>query len=690
MAAHDATREGAMEPLTLEQQKAIALASARARAAQAQDQRSPFPQSAMVDRPEQNWSNIRANSADDAGIRKQFTDRELTGARLLSAIPFNMGSELVAGIGTLAGEKYGDVYNRVNDVEKRYSSERPWEQFALSLPMNIAASAAIPLSPIPQAAIAGGLTGAGSDGTVGERALYGVGGAALGAGTGLLLKGAGNYLEKKFMPPERQAANYLRNLVESAGKTTDDIIPPASGKPFTPAEVIGENAKAHAMALSRQNGATPDLATAVIFQRGADRASRIAADFTDAIGINPSDAKELIDKVVSDGRDRATPLYEAAFARPNTAIWSQRLQDFLDQPEAMKGLNLGLKIQRLESVAKGVPFNPADYSVKGIEADGTPIIGWSKAGTLARGGDVANGQFDIPNLRALDAVKRGLDSMIEDYRDKTTGRLVLDETGRALNKFRAEFIKALDNVAPKEYAAARAMAGDYLSANSAFERGGKSIFNNNVTEKQFANMFNALEDHEKMAMRGGIANKVFDTLQSGRTSVKQFMSPRSQEKMAIAFGKEKAASLISNLMDEAKLAEFEGLAAPKGNSITARVSQAMAEQKGLAENPQNAAIYALGSAITNPRGFLRQMWEGASNKVMDAAKVGGLSEQARNISGDMLYNFGPDSFAKTLQGYAQTPRGYIGSLGNALVLSPKYGIAGLPPLLLAQRSTSSN
>ena len=84
--------------------------------------------------------------------------------------------------------------------------------------------------------------------------------------------------------------------------------------------------------------------------------------------------------------------------------------------------------------------------------------------------DFAPGQAFDPNemfqglkngwdMRTLDAAKRGLDNMLEQYRDSTTGRLALDQRGRAIDQVRRAYVSELDKLNP-DYAAARsAFAG---------------------------------------------------------------------------------------------------------------------------------------------------------------------------------------------------------------------------------------
>jgi hypothetical protein len=132
-------------------------------------------------------------------------------------------------------------------------------------------------------------------------------------------------------------------------------------------------------------------------------------------------------------------------------IWSPRVQQFLDDPIVKGGLARGMEIQRLEALAENKPFTPLDYA---LDTEGNII--------------------KTPNMRLLDAIKKGLDAILEDYRDPVTGRLTLDERGRAIEMVRKEYVKELDRVNDSYKAARDAWAGP-ARQQGAIKAGNKSI-----------------------------------------------------------------------------------------------------------------------------------------------------------------------------------------------------------------------
>jgi hypothetical protein len=130
---------------------------------------------------------------------------------------------------------------------------------------------------------------------------------------------------------------------------------------------------------------------------------------------------------------KAAPLYDEAFSQP-TSIMNQDLQRFIDTPEMKRGIGRGLNIQRLESIAKGEPFDPKVYGIVDFNEAGDPIIGSNI------------------NTRLLDAGKRGLDAMIQDETNQF-GRV--SDLGRVLTQFKNSYLSKIDDFNPT-YAEARA------------------------------------------------------------------------------------------------------------------------------------------------------------------------------------------------------------------------------------------
>ncbi|WP_426265151.1 hypothetical protein [Sphingomonas sp. PWP1-2] len=78
----------------------------------------------------------------------------------------------------------------------------------------------------------------------------------------------------------------------------------------------------------------------------------------------------------------------------------------------------------------------------------------------------------VPNYttQTLDYVKRGMDDVLEQHRNPITGRLVLDEAGRAQNQVKNQFLGEVDRLNPA-YADARGAYAGPVQARDAMARG---------------------------------------------------------------------------------------------------------------------------------------------------------------------------------------------------------------------------
>ena len=81
-----------------------------------------------------------------------------------------------------------------------------------------------------------------------------------------------------------------------------------------------------------------------------------------------------------------------------------------------------MQIHRIEAAAEGVPMNAHDYGLVNIN------LGVEDALAIGK----------VPNMRLLDAGKKGLDAMIEAEKNPLTVKLT--EMGRALSKRKTSYL----------------------------------------------------------------------------------------------------------------------------------------------------------------------------------------------------------------------------------------------------------
>jgi hypothetical protein len=186
------------------------------------------------------------------------------------------------------------------------------------------------------------------------------------------------------------------------------------------------------------NGANEDMRTAQS-QLAFARAELAKAQTT----------KAMVTDVMRQAQD------DLATGKPG-AVWTPRIQQFLDNPRVKTGIRRGLRIERDEALAEGRAMNPSEYAIIGTDAQGEPIIG------------------KVPTMRLLAVAKEGLDRMLQSpgMRNELTGKL--NKEGVAIDKLRGAFVKELDAL-NSDYKAARAQ---WSGASQSIEnlRLGQDIF----------------------------------------------------------------------------------------------------------------------------------------------------------------------------------------------------------------------
>lgn len=336
---------------------------------------------------------------------------------------------------------------------------------------------------------------------------------------------------------------------------------------------------------------------------GANAATRDAQAAVDAAQKNAEAANAQKDSILA----RLRQAQQDGSANAPGAVWSPRIQQFLDDPILQSGLAKGANIQRLESLAEGKPFNPTDYAITGTDEAGKPIVG------------------TVPNMRTLNVAKKGLDSMVAAEKDPLTGKLT--EEGRAIDGVRKAFLTELDKQNP-DYAAARQSWAGPTVTQEAFNRG-LNIFRNQSGPNGVNSTPAALQDFLKNASDGEK-----DALQTGaRTAFQQQMQTATdqagkagmlaskevnQQKLSAILGADEAKKLTDQL--NFKYSDPVGEAFSKGMNI-------FANRQGTAgvEDTPDAVKGWLSSASTAEQEAAQQGARQAIDQALSSARQGDLS-----------------------------------------------------------------
>jgi hypothetical protein len=253
---------------------------------------------------------------------------------------------------------------------------------------------------------------------------------------------------------------------------------------------LGGSVKGLADTMVQTPGKSRPLADEVLGKRAASEGSRMVKSTQE----NYSGQKYYdVDDEANAAKALSGPHYEAAYeANPN--VTSEGLKLLLEQEPLIKaGIRKGLEIQRLEASTARQPFRQEKY---GVVADfneaGEPVIK----------------EITATPLRLWHAARKGLDGILEGYRDKTTGKLVLDERGRKIRDLRKsldEEIKDLAGGADGDFAKGDAIFADAAKLQEALNKGRSfATGDEEITEKYFK----GLSPQRQEAFRAGVAREI--------------------------------------------------------------------------------------------------------------------------------------------------------------------------------------
>lgn len=163
---------------------------------------------------------------------------------------------------------------------------------------------------------------------------------------------------------------------------------------------------------------------------------------------------QMSEDLIKQARARAAPLYDEAYASP--VVSTPELDALLNTPFGRQGLS------RARTIAANERRDPEALGFR-LDADGNVVLeptinlGMDDAGNLTTFQNPA--QERGYTTQTLDYAKRGMDDVLEQYRNPITGRLELDEAGKAQNGVLRSFLGEVDRINPAYGQARAAYAG---------------------------------------------------------------------------------------------------------------------------------------------------------------------------------------------------------------------------------------
>jgi len=296
------------------------------------------------------------------------------------------------------------------------------------------------------------------------------------------------------------------------------------------------------------------------------------------------------------------------------AVHSPHISYMMQDPLIQEGIKTGMATQATEARARFLPFDPNDYGVKFNKQEEPEIFG-------------------TPNMRLLDSAKRGLDEMLNKYRNPVTGKLELHtDRARSIDELRRAWTKELDRVNPAYKAARDAYAGPAALKN-AMDLGEKIM---DIHPEDAKKYFDEMSESEKEHFRIGAAQEYSDKVgdlaitdkELRQISQKDELSEARRRLKPIFKTKAQLDDFMSSLTGERAIYNAEKKII--GGSPTQDRARADAALSG--QNVLDAAQAALQAKAGNAPGALRKI--GGILSRLDPAKSNAVQAEIARIVSD--------------------------------------------------------
>lgn len=385
-------------------------------------------------------------------------------------------------------------------------------------------------------------------------------------------------------------------------------------------------------------------------QRGAT--GRIQDKFRDVLRPKSYFAEE--EALTKDLRSSAKTMYDEAYAHGE--VDDRRIMEALDNPTFKKAYEEARNIAETEaSAAKLSGGDPSQFMLKEVY--------YPK--------EVKPGIFElelreIPDVRTLDYIKRGLDSIIErGYK----GEGMSSAQANALKDLRNQFVKAIDENVP-EYAAARSKYAGDLEVRDALRMGMKDF--NKLKEEEINSFMANASGAEKEAFRTGAMRYLQDTIfDKPNAAGKILSSNKFNNKLQALFDSPEEYALIKAAMEKEAL-------------FYSRASDALA---GSRTTPKAEAIERVTNA--QPQGGAGDLLGSISRFILHGEDK--FSPQVLGKMADMLNTGGPEEVAAVVRAIEKREKqANIGrTAGEAVVKGTIGGTAGgtTTPEITSEAST---
>ena len=526
---------------------------------------------------------------------------------------FGFNDNLEALIRSQIGDRdYNSVLKDIRKDMQQYAEENPESALAAEIaggivtPGGITRTAFKQINKLPALArwvlkpltlsAQGGLYGWGSSdgqntimntaiGAVAAPAFYGGLKAVPGVGKFAYNKAKNLYGKATGNPPLNKAEKTLVKLMNEdaiAPKTILENI--KKSKYITLAESIGINAEDMLRVIGKYPGKARKKIQDFLIKRNEDAPKRVL-DLTKKIFQIKGSYKDSYATLMNKQKEISAKLYKPILGIPIRL--DGELGDLLQNNPAMK--------KAYTKAYNDLKIDP-DFDVKLL--DDMFVVDKNGVATL-----ISNKL----NVEKANIIKKGLDGILEKFRDKTTGRLMLkSDEAKNILKLQRRFLNLVDDQIP-EYKAARAAWAGIEKQKEALELGKKFMLGGPKNDPDFfADRVGKFSADEQVAFVMGAAKQIELMIVNrvNTTSVinKLLKTPQYKEALKLVFGntpkgKKQLNAFMNFLKVEAKMAKTSSKVL--GGSPTAELGQQMAFTD---ETLKNIAYVGLGSSVARVLG----------------------------------------------------------------------------------------
>ncbi len=411
-------------------------------------------------------------------------------------------------------------------------------------------------------------------------------GAAVPPAMGLIGYGAGkarDVLGRSGAAAQQKASQLIIQGMERDQLTPQELqrrlMQSTLGKPTTLADIGGESLLSRASGAVNVPGAAKSEKGEFLQERVRTQSDRVIADLAAAAQERLQNTNTLLRDLTDQQKQKAAPLYAKAYDTPVGVLNDKELLKYLDRPAFKKAYAraVSMAANEGESLPQIYRFKTDGNGRPIYDEDGLPVYG-----------DLE----DLPNVKVLDWMKRGLDDVINA---KQTKEGFGSTEARVIRNAKNEFLNRLDELVPSYRDARAVFAGD-AALKDAIEQGRKIFTMPENDWREVAADFNKLTDMERNMFRAGVvdaakiqADRITREFGTARDVTRLFDNTQTLGRLRSAFPDDQSFNTFKNqLGEEARFTEVRNRVL--AGSRTAPLAAEMAEQAG----PTGAAV---GSAI---------------------------------------------------------------------------------------------